>query len=106
MNAGALRHRVTILSPVRTESATGGRAPTSWATVATVWASLTQQAAHEQTEGKQTVHRVTHEVRLRYRDDVTADCRLSFRGRTFAISSVANVDELGAELRLIAVEVT
>jgi SPP1 family predicted phage head-tail adaptor len=103
MEAGKLRHRLMILAPVRTESATGARSPTSWDAVATVWGSVAVSRAAEGELAKQQAHQTNYDVVIRYRDDVTSDCRLVYRGETLTISGVENVEGRNRELRITAV---
>ena len=106
MNAGDLRHRVTIERPDRATDPRTGQAVPTWSAVATVWAAVRPRSAGETEQAKQTVHTVTHEVRLRYTADLTADCRLVLNGRRLNVVSVVNVDERDRELRVQASEAT
>jgi len=89
---GAMRHRVTIEEPVRTSDA-GGGAEITWQAVATVWAELQPRSGREVFESDQLGGRVTHDVRLRYRDGMTPKMRITHGGRVFDIRFVANVGE-------------
>lgn len=95
--AGSLRHRVVIERPARAETASGEKAITSWTLVGKAWAAVTTPAAMEAEENRQATHRTTHELRLRYRDDLTPDCRIIYKGKHLAIVSLVNVDEANGE---------
>jgi SPP1 family predicted phage head-tail adaptor len=101
MEAGKLRQRVTIQTPVRTTDSRTGQRTAAWTTLATnVPAQVTPRAAAEQEQAKQQVSQTTYDVSLRYRPDVTSDCRLVYQGKVLAVTGVVNVDERNRELRL------
>lgn len=107
MNAGDLRHRVTIQSPTRSVDArTGQRSPGSWADVATVWAAVWPRATREGEIAGRQEQTITHEVRMRYTPALNAECRLKFGTRILSIVGVDNVDERNRELRITAKEQT
>ncbi len=89
-----MRHRVTIEKPVRTADE-GGTAVISWQAVASVWAEIRPKSGREVFESDQLGGRVTHDVRLRYRDGVTTKMRILHSGRIFDIRFVANQGERG-----------
>jgi SPP1 family predicted phage head-tail adaptor len=107
MNAGDLRHRVTIERPIRMESAQSGEVLITWERVRDARAAIRPLSAREAVLYRQVQMLGTHEVRMRYADDVTADCRLDFNGRKFyLVGPPLNVDELKVEMRLTVVERT
>jgi SPP1 family predicted phage head-tail adaptor len=91
---GAMRHRVTIETPVRTGDEAGG-AVITWQPVATVWAEIQPKSGREIFESDQLGGRITHDVRMRYRDGVTPKMRIFHSGRLFDIRNVVNVSERG-----------
>lgn len=105
--ASRLRHRITLQRAELTPG-DGGQFQTEWQDVATVWAEVTpldnRVWTAETLQDGQLAARVTHAVLLRYRDGVTADMRVSFRGRHFNILSVVNIGERNRVLRLLAEE--
>lgn len=101
---GALRHRVTIEEPVRVSDEAGGAAIT-WSYVATVWAEIQPKTGREVFESDQLGGRVTHDVRMRYRDGVTPKMRIFHSGRLFDIRFVANVGERSEWLICVCEEV-
>jgi len=99
VRAGTYRHRVILQKPVETEGDYGGTEP-GYTAVATVWARVTPSAGKENYQARQVMSEISHEVRIRYRRDVSARWRLSFRGRTLMIESAINVEEANRELLL------
>jgi SPP1 family predicted phage head-tail adaptor len=105
VEAGRLRHRVTIETPTRTVNATSGEKIPAFNATATVWAEVKPLTAKEQIRAGQTDVNATHVVSMRYRTDVTEQCRLNFGGRILNITGVVNVEERSAELQILATEV-
>lgn len=102
---GAMRHRVTIEEPVRTGDE-GGGAEILWTQVATVWAEVRPKTGREVFESDQLGGRVTHDVRMRFREGVTPKMRILHRGRVFDIRYVANLGEADAWLMCACEETT
>ena len=87
-----MRHRVTIEAATRTADEAGG-GDITWQPVVTVWAEIQPKSGREVFESDQLGGRVTHDVRIRYRADVTNKMRIFNAGRLFDIRYVANVGE-------------
>lgn len=108
MEAGRLRWRVTIQHPTRTVSNTSGEKAVAFGTNdadVTVWAEIKPVTAREQIQATQTQGIATHVITMRYRDDVTDQCRIKFGDRIFNITGVINPEELGVSLQILATEV-
>lgn len=75
MQIGRLRHRLRIDRPANVSDGAGGEV-TVWQTLATVHAEILPTGGGKFEEGDiVTVGQQRYKVRLRYRDDVTVDCR-------------------------------
>ena len=102
-----LRQRITLQQPDLTAGA-GGQFSVAWENVATVWAEVTplenRSASAEDMFAEQLVSRVTHAVTLRYREGVSAEMRIAYRGRYFNIRHVVNTGERNEMLRLLVEE--
>jgi len=103
MNAGKLRHRLTILSPSEEQGATGD-VTTSWLVVAVTWASIEPLSGREIMVAQQPVGEATHRVRMRYRAGIGHDYRLQFGERIFEIVSIGNIEERNAEYEILCRE--
>lgn len=91
IEAGKLRERVTVQSPTEATNSLGETVVT-WATLATVWASVEGVTAREAlTAGQQEVT-ITHKVRMRYLASLTHQMRFVWRGRTLQIISLLEHD--------------
>lgn len=103
MQAGRLRHRITIQEPVVARNGFN-EAITTWSNVATVWASVEPISGREFFAAEHVQSEITHRVRLRYRPGVTSEMRVSFGGRYLQIESVIDVRERNAEMQLMCRE--
>lgn len=105
MKAGTLRHSVTIKRPVATTNSYGEQT-LSWVPVATnLRVGISPSTSKEEVDGRQIEHEITHQVRMRYRDDIGPTMRLYYGLRILEIRSVINVGERNREIRLQCVEV-
>lgn len=104
MNAGKLRHRVTIQELVRTDDGYGGITET-WQDVATVWAAVEPLRGNERYRAQQVQAELTHKVAMRYRVGVKPQMRLLYAGRVLEIEAVIDVEERHRWLELLCSEV-
>ena len=91
---GALRHRVKIEAPTHTPT-DGGGALEVWGVVAVVSAEIKPLSGREVFEGDRMLSRDQFDIRIRFRDDVTAAMRIVFGGRVFDIRHVEDVEMRG-----------
>lgn len=103
--AGDLWQRVTLQHLITNNLDELGSAVPVLEDVATMWASVTPLSAKELVNHAELHMDVTHEVRIRYTRDITHADRLVYRGRTFHIDSIINIEEQGIELVLLCHEV-
>lgn len=100
---GDLRQRLTIERAVRIGDGGGGAAET-WNALADVWARVRPIGGDERSEADALAGRVTHEVVMRYRDDLGPRDRLRSGARVFDIRAVFDLDERRRFLRCFAEE--
>ncbi len=86
MRAGELRHRIAIQTNVPAQDSFG-QPVESWATVATVCAAVDMLSGRELFAAQQAQSEATVRFTIRYRV-VTAQQRVSWDGRLFAVESV------------------
>jgi SPP1 family predicted phage head-tail adaptor len=97
MDAGRLKHEMTLEEPVETSDGAGGFT-TVWTSVATLWARLEPlDPAREAWAGRDAAEQ-THRITIRFRDDVKQGMRLRKSTRLFPILSVRDADETGRYL--------
>ena len=89
---GEMRERITLEMLVRIADEAGG-ATRSWTPVATVWARATPLSSGVDGGAERQRLRRRYEFRLRYRDDVDHETRVTFKGRAFDIVSLQTVAE-------------
>lgn len=103
MKIGALRHRITIEQATDARNAIGEMVP-SWATFATVWASIEPLRGRELEAAQQRFAEASHEVVIRYLVGLVPKMRVKFGTRLFDIGFVQNIEERNREMRLDVVE--
>lgn len=88
---GALRRRLTIEEPVRaTDDAAAGIV--AWHTVGELWAAIIARIGREIVTADAQAARITHEVEMRWRDDLTAAMRLRDGARVYVIHALFDRD--------------
>jgi phage head-tail adaptor, putative, SPP1 family len=98
MRAGKLRHRVR-LQREQTEDDLAGADNVSFIEVDTVWADVRTSGGREFWEAKKLTPELTHEVEIRYRDDVVAGMRFLYGTQVLRIQ--APVDPDGRRISLL-----
>jgi SPP1 family predicted phage head-tail adaptor len=104
VRAGQLRHRVTIQEPDPTQDEYGEAVPT-WSDMATVWAAVEPLQGREFLEAQRVGAEVTTRIRIRYRDGIVAEMRVSWGDHTYDIEAVIHVEERQREIHLMCREV-
>ena len=87
MEAGKFRERVTIQVPREVRS-TLGETTLVWEDVATVWANVYAYSGRDVLQAMQVNMIITHKVYMRFREGLTPEHRLLWRGRTLEITAV------------------
>ena len=103
MQAGWLRHRITIQKLTETRSASGA-VVNSWSTHVSAWASIEPLKGQEYLAAKAQDASVDLRVRMRYQAGVTQKMRVLYGSRVFEIVSVINSLEKNKELQLMCKE--
>lgn len=104
LNAGTLRHRITIQQAQDTQNSYGEPVPT-WITFATVWASIEPLSGRELSTYRSIGGTETHKVTMRYLSGLDLDTmQISYNNRTFSINSISNTEERNYELVLTCTE--
>ena len=103
MRAGRLRHRLKLQEATETRDGHGG-ITRGWVTYSVRWASVEPLRGQELFAAQQINAEITHRVRLRYCDDLTASHRLVFGSRSLNILSILNPEERNRELEVMCKE--
>ena len=82
--------RALIESPTSARDGFGAIVP-GWTVVATVWASVIPvRGAEREAQGAQ-ISTALYEVSIRWRSDITANCRVTVDSRVMQVRSIAEV---------------
>ncbi|MBI9042922.1 MAG: phage head closure protein [Anaerolineaceae bacterium] len=104
MQAGMLRHRITIKYKEATQDATYNEEQVSWTTLVTVWASVEPLQGREFLDAKQVQAEVSTRIRMRYLGTVRPTMRVYFGSRVFEVLAVIDVRTRYREMQLMCVE--
>ena len=107
MRAGPLRHRCTMLKPVRVKNKTGGF-DTTWTEVGQLWAEIALPTGRTAPVAEQLQTVVTAEIRIRPRPDAVAGNRLVYTAQgitTTYLIDTALPNNQGDLLRLLCASV-
>lgn len=102
---GKLNRRITFqrLETVQDEM---GQNKSTWRNYKTVWGSMKAYKSSEHNFMGKLKPEVTHRVYVRYREDITADMRIFYKGHTYAIAgSPLNVNDARELLEIQCEEV-
>lgn len=103
MQAGTLRHRLTLKTVTTSKDSFGGTIEAE-ATFATVWGAVEPLAGRELMVAQQMQSEVTHKITIRYLAGLTSEMHLYFGTREFQILSVLNSQERDIEMVLMCKE--
>ena len=107
MIIGTLNKRVTIQSPATpaSDGAGGTVVAGPWTDLAHVWASVSPLTGRELLAAQAVQAETSHHVTIRYRQGVTAKCRILLGDRVFRITAPPrDTDERHRELVIDCVE--
>jgi SPP1 family predicted phage head-tail adaptor len=100
---GELRTRLTLESLSRTDDG-GGGAELTWETVAEVWAAVRPLSGEEGFTLDRVGGRLSHEILIRHRADVTLEMRFREAARVYDIRSAFDPDGRRHWLKCLAEE--
>lgn len=85
IEAGKLRHRITILEPDREQDSDTGEIETTWNTLAVVWAAWEPYSTKDFIAAASIQNQTSVRAIIRYRTDVTAGMRVYFRSKYYEV---------------------
>jgi SPP1 family predicted phage head-tail adaptor len=103
MNAGILKHRISIQISTNAQGTYGEPTPT-WVDFITCSASIEPINGREYFSSQQVNSEVTHRIKMRYKAGINSKMRVKYHNRYFDIKSVINIKEQNREIHLMAVE--
>jgi SPP1 family predicted phage head-tail adaptor len=101
---GDLRRRVALQAPADSIDSYG-QAIRTWATYATVWASVVSTPGSEPQSALMQSSVTTYTVTMRYRTDVLPIHRVIYGDITLNIVGISTIDGLNEHLKITAVQV-
>jgi SPP1 family predicted phage head-tail adaptor len=108
MQAGQLRHRITIQAPVTASDPFQTVSAGSWTNVLTCWARIESVDPRDVFNSGQQTMKVTHKVTMRYPGSqyaVGAGNQIVYGSRVFSVvGGILNEDERNRQLQLFAWE--
>lgn len=104
MNAGKLRHRITIEHDTGTTPDAAGHRQPAWTSFAVVWAECRQLSGREHYLTHQVMPLATHRIRMRYLPGVTTAMRVVWKERTLNVLDVDDLEGRNIEHVLLAGE--
>lgn len=105
MQAGKLRHRVTIQTKGTPTRDSHGQEVIVWTTFAQVWGSVEPLRGREFMQASAQEAELTTRIRIRHKDGVLPSMRVLWDGHTYNIRSVQNVYERQIETHLLCTEI-
>ncbi|EPK7574242.1 phage head closure protein [Klebsiella michiganensis] len=97
MQAGKLRHRVTLQEPVKEQNSTTGAVINTWRDVANIWAEVSPLSAREFIAAQASQGEITTRITIRYRAGVTRKQRILYRDGIYNIEGVLPDPRSGRE---------
>lgn len=97
MQAGKLRHRITLQKPVKSQDNASGEMIDTWQDVSNLWAEVSPLSAREFVAAQAMQNAVTTRVKIRYRQDISAKYRILFRGKIYSVEGVLPDPDSGLE---------
>ncbi len=110
MKSGELRNRIQFQTAPAVEDATYGEVDpaAAWTTSATVWALIHEVAAKELQVAQANYPEVTHTIRCRWKNGITAGMRVRYNNTVtgvveiYEILGIMNVDHRNREMKIAA----
>jgi SPP1 family predicted phage head-tail adaptor len=99
MRAGLLNRRLHLQNVVMTADAIEGVSSEAWTDIDLVWGHISPITGREEFMAGQTQERITHQVTIRWRSDVTPKMRFRYQEtsagilRIFLIHTMLDLDE-------------
>ena len=100
---GKMRYRVKVENPTNTRDSGGGLAQ-SYTTFSNIYANIKPTNANSTYRQGIVTEKVTHEVTMRYMDNISTNSRVTYGTRNFNVRGIINVDERDRFLKLLCEE--
>lgn len=104
MRAGELNKKIIIQDLVKTDDGAGGYSE-RFVDVSEAWAAIEPVSGQKKFVGMQLQSEITHQVTIRFIEDISFKMRVKFGTRLFMIRSIINPKESNERLQLFCEEV-
>lgn len=99
IRAGDYNQRITLQAPTESRG-TNGEVDISFSGGVSMWAKVSTPRGAEKRAAMQELHMVDIVVRIRWRDGVTNQHRILWRGQTYAVTGVSDAGPSGGYIEL------
>lgn len=103
MQAGKLRHRITLQRAETAQDPLTGEITKQWRTVDNVWGEVVPLSAREYLAARATQSEVSARMVIRYRADVDSTMRVIHRGEIYTIDGV--LADAGSNIKYVTLMV-
>ena len=100
---GKMRCKVKVERATNTRDAGGGLSQ-AFNTVAHVYANIVPKSANSTYRQGMLQEKVTHEITIRYMNNIDTNSKIAYGNRSFAVNGIINVDERDRFLTLLCEE--
>lgn len=100
---GKMRYKVKVERATNTRDAGGGLSQ-SFSPVSHVYANIVPKNANSAYRQGMLQEKVTHEITIRYMNNVDTNSKITYGTRSFAVNGIVNVDERDRYLKLLCEE--
>ena len=100
---GKMRYKVKVERATNTRDAGGGLSQ-DFKTVANVYANIEPKGANSVYRQGILQEKVSHEITMRYMNNIDTNSRITYGSRQFAVHGVINIDERDRYLKLLCDE--
>tara|TARA_R110000782_G_C14774715_1_gene409407 strand:+ start:357 stop:686 length:330 start_codon:yes stop_codon:yes gene_type:complete len=100
---GKMRYKVKVETATNTRDAGGGLSQ-AFGAVAFIFANIKPKSANSTYRQGILQEKVTHEITIRYRQDIDTNSKITYGTRSFAVNGIINVDERDRFLTLLCEE--
>ncbi|RXW28971.1 head-tail adaptor protein [Enterobacter cloacae] len=97
MNLGKLRHRISIERRTGVQNPSTGAMSYSWQKIADVYAEVTPVSVKEFITSQAANVELIARVKIRYREDIQNQDRITFRGKIYAVEGILPDPDSGLE---------
>lgn len=103
VRTGRMRHRAELQKQEEVPDGAGGW-ETQWVKDRDIWCWIRPTSGSQRLESMRRDSMVSHEIFTRFREDVTTNKRITYRGKTYRLEAIWSPDEREEFLQIVAME--